>query len=167
MKNKIALTILLLALHCACYAQKPVVEYSLENRTFESKTSLICSDEDRVKWFAIQIIYKKNTENPMVDGLRVVKTNIGQSNNGTDDLIVFTFTDGTNIKVKSRTGLLPNSTIEFNLTNKDLDALLAKAVISIRYINGTDYRSMTYYTVDVENLFFINALKFYTVKVVK
>lgn len=149
-----------------CSKESPieyVIEHCVEERTFKTYAGLICSNEEKNKWFAIQILYKTNTNYPMVDGLKVVKNNIGVTN-GVGDLMVFTFTDRTTIKVKARTGLTDDLCIEFNLTNKDLDALLSKTIVSIRYINGTDYRSYTYYTKDTENVFFLNALKFYRLK---
>ncbi len=145
------------------YSQEYVIEHCVEDRTFKSQSGLICSNEERNKWFAIQIIYKTNTNYPIVDGLKIIKTNIGDYNR-VGDLMVFTFTDRTTIKIKARTSLLEDLNIEFDLTNKDLDALLNKTIISIRYINGTDYKSYTYYTKDVENIFFLNALKFYRLK---
>ena len=145
------------------YSQEYVIEHCVEDRTFSSKSGLICSNEERNKWFFIQFIYKANTNYPMVDGLKILKTNIGVAN-GIGDLMVFTFTDRTTIKVKARTSQLEDLSIEFNLTNKDLDALLNNSVVSIRYINGSDYKSYTYYTKDVENVFFYNALKFYRLK---
>ena len=155
---------MLLILTCfKTYSQEYVIEHCVEDRTFKSKNWLICSNEERSKWFAIDIIYKSNTNYPMVDGLKVLKMNIGVPN-GDGDLMVFTFTDRTNIKVKARTGRLDDLTIEFNLTNKDLDALLDKSVVSIRYINGSDYKSFTYYTMNTENIFFLTALKFYRLK---
>lgn len=144
-------------------SQEYVIEHCVEDRTFKCLSGLICSNEERTKWFAIQMIYKSNTNYPMVDGLKIIKNNIGVAN-GVGDLMVFTFTDRTTIKVKARTSLLEDFTIEFNLTNKDTDALLTKSVVSIRYINGTDYKSYTYYTKDAENVFFLNALKFYRLK---
>jgi hypothetical protein len=145
------------------YSQEYVIEHCVEDRTFASKSGLICSNDERDKWFVIQLMYKSNTNYPMVDGIRILKANIGVAN-GVGDLMVFTFTDRSTIKVKARTSLLDDLSIEFNLTNKDLDALLNNSVVSIRYINGTDYKSYTYYTKDSENLFFYNALKFYRLK---
>lgn len=145
------------------YSQEYVIEHCVEDRTFKSPNGLICSNEDRDKWFFIQFIYKTNTNYPMVDGFRVLKTNIGVAN-GIGDLMVFTFTDRTTIKVKARTSQLEDLSIEFNLTNKDLDALLNNSVVSIRYINGSDYKSYTYYTMETQNVFFYNALKFYRLK---
>jgi len=144
-------------------SQEYVIEHCVEERTFKTHAGLICSNEERNKWFAIQILYKANTNYPMVDGLKIIKNNIGVAN-GVGDLMVFTFTDRTTTKIKARTGLTDDLTIEFNLTNKDLDALLNNSVVSIRYINGSDYRSYTYYTKDAENVFFLNALKFYRLK---
>lgn len=144
------------------YSQEYVIEHCLENRTFSTNSGLICSNEDRDKWFSIQILYKSNVNYPIVDGFSVMKLNIGPSNNG--DLLVFTFTDESTIKVKARTGLLENQTIEFNLTNRDIGFLLSKSVVSIRYINGSNYKSLTYYTTEIENVFFLKALNFYRLK---
>jgi|688.fasta_scaffold442051_2 hypothetical protein len=163
MKNKIIFMMLLTLAYVKSYSQEYVIEHCVEDRTFKSQSGLICSNEERNKWFAIQIIYKTNTNYPIVDGLKIIKTNIGDYNR-VGDLMVFTFTDRTTIKIKARTSLLEDLNIEFDLTNKDLDALLNKTIISIRYINGTDYKSYTYYTKDVENIFFLNALKFYRLK---
>lgn len=156
---------MLLTLSCLkMYSQEEyVIEHCVDDRTFKTKKFLVCSNEERTKWFAIQIIYKSNTNYPILDGLKVYKSNIGTPDSD-GDLMVFTFTDRTNIKVKARTGQLEDLTFEFNLTNKDLDALLNNSVVSIRYINGTDYKSYTYYTMNTENVFFYNALKFYRLK---
>lgn len=140
-----------------------VIEHCVEDRTFKTNELIICSNEEKSKWFAIQILYKSNTNYPMVDGLKVFKTNIGIPN-GVGDLMVFTFTDRTTIKLKARTNQLEDLSIEFNITNQDMDALLNKSVVSIRYINGSDYKSYTYYTKDYQNVFFLNALKFYRLK---
>ena len=157
--------LLLTLTYVGAYAQEYVIEHCVENRTFNSNDGLICSNEDKTKWFMIQIIYKPNTNYPMVDGLSVVKLNIGNGDEG--DLLVFTFADSSVIKVKARTGLLPDFRILFNLTSNDIDALMNKSIVSIRFINGSDYKSFTYYTKDSENIFFLNALKFYTLKRIK
>jgi hypothetical protein len=168
MKNKIILMMLLTLSFVKSYSQEYskeeyVIEHCVEDRSFKTNAGLICSNEERNKWFFIQLIYKSNTNYPMVDGLKILKTHIGVPN-GVGDLMVFTFTDRTTIKVKARSTQLEDLSIEFNLTNKDLDALLNNSVVSIRYINGSDYKSYTYYTKDAENVFFYNALKFYRLK---
>jgi hypothetical protein len=169
MKTKITLMMLLTLSYVKMYSQEYVkekeyvIEHCVEERTFKTNEHIICSNEEKTKWFAIQILYKSNTNYPMVDGLKIFKSNIGISN-GVGDLMVFTFTDRTTIKIKSRTNQLEDLSFEFCLTNKDLDALLTKSIVSIRYINGTDYRSYTYYTKNSENVFFLNGLKFYRLK---
>ena len=165
MKNKIFLFLFLTLTYVGVYSQEYVIQHCVENRKFYSNDGLICSNEDRTKWFMVQIIYKSNSNYPIVDGLSVIKVNIGASDSG--DLLVITFTDNTNIKVKARTGLLEYGTVVFDLTNKDMESLVNKSVVSLRFINGRDYKSLTYYTKNHENIFFLNALSFYTLKRIK
>lgn len=167
MKRKLIVALALCLFNFSSFGQKFVIEKSVASNTFKAEKGLICSNQDRTKWFAIQLIYKPNTNNVVVDGFKVIKSNIGLSNGKGGDLMVFTFTDGTNIKVKSRGALLEDLTTEFEVTNKDVDALLNKTVVSIRYINGEDYKSMTYYTVGDEKKYFINAFRFYKIKIIK
>lgn len=160
MKIKTTL-IILLSLPCmAFYNQKSATEKSIEKNIVQSKKMLVCSNEERTKWFSIFLSYRKKTKTPILDGLKVIKSNIGTHKNRGNDLMVFNFYDNTSIRIKARSGLLQDSTIEFDLSNKDLDALLTKAVISIRYINGTDYKSMVYEMKGDEKLFFYNELTF-------
>ena len=158
MKIKIILIVLLCLPCMAFYTQKSIMEKSVEKTIIQSKKILICSNQQKTKWFSIFLSYRKKTKIPMIDGLTVIKSNIGTSKNRGKDSMVFYFADNTFIKIKARSGLLQNSIIEFDLSNKDINALLTKAVISIRYINGTDYISMVYQTVGDEKLFFYNQL---------
>lgn len=160
MKIKTTLIILLCLPCMAFYSQKPVTEKSTEKSVVQSKKLLICSNEERTEWFSILISYRKNTKTRMIDCLKVIKSNIGTSKNRGKDSMVFSLDDNTSITLKARSVMLEDSTIEFNLSNKDLDALFVKSVISIRYINGTDYKSMVYKMVGDEKLFFYNELKF-------
>lgn len=156
-----AILIILLFLPCmAFYSQNSVTKKSVEKNIVKSKKILICSNEERTKWFAIFLSYRKTTKIPMVNGLKVIKSNIGTYKNRGNDLMVFYLSDNTHIRIKARSGLLQDSTIEFDLSNKDIDALLTKSVITIRYINGIDYKSMFYQTVGDEKLFFYNELTF-------
>lgn len=166
MKNLITLMVLFILSSFKTYSQEYVIENCVDTKTFSTKSGLICSNEERTKWFSIQFIYNSNTANPTVNCFKVLKSNIGTYTD-TGALMVFTFMDMTDIKLKARTGQLEDLTVEFNLTSNDLVQLSTKSVISIRYINGTDYKSLTYYPMNTENRFFLNALNYYTLKRIK
>lgn len=151
------LTLLMLTLWIGVNSQTKefIIEHCMETKTFTSPEGLICSNEERSKWFMIQPTYQPDSYYPINKGFKVIKSGIGM--NDKEDLLVFTFTDETVTVVKSINGPQEDGSLAFVLTTANIDALRVKTVSRIRFINVNDAASFTYeMTKDNEN-FFSNA----------
>ena len=154
---KKTLTLLMLTLWIGVNSQTKefIIEHCMETKTFTSPEGLICSNEERSKWFMIQPTYQPDSYYPINKGFKVIKSGIGM--NDKEDLLVFTFTDETVTVVKSINGPQEDGSLAFVLTTANIDALRVKTVSRIRFINVNDAASFTYeMTKDNEN-FFSNA----------
>lgn len=132
-----------------------VIEHCMETKSFSTPEGLICSNEDKTKWFMIQPTYQPDSYYPINKGFKVLKGGIGMSDK--ENLLVFTFTDETVTVVKSTGGIQEDGSLAFVLTTPNIDALRVKSVAKIRFINVNEAASFTYeMTKDNEN-FFSNA----------
>ena len=142
-----------------------VIEHCVETKTFTTKEIIICSNEYRTKWFAIQPTYEPNSYYPMNKGFNVFKAGIGDKD--IEDLLVFTFFDNSITVVKSVGGHNEDKSITFVLTPTNLEALRNKTVIKIRFINVTQSESFTYECKDDEGSFFTNGFTNITIRKIR
>jgi hypothetical protein len=142
-----------------------VIQHCVETKTFSTSELLICSNESRTKWFAIQPTYEPNSYYPMNKGFKVFKLGIGDKD--TEDLLVFTFFDDSITVVKSVGDINSDQSINFELTAINLEALRTKTVMKIRFINVTQSESYTYECKDNDGSFFTNGFTNITIKKIK
>lgn len=124
-----------------------------------SAPMLICSNEDRDKWFAIVPTLKKFDGILVKSHLTTLKLNIGECSN--NDILVFTFVGGKKMKIFANNELECDYTSEvvFTLTAIDVAFLETKTLESIRYINGNDQSSYLYTLTEKDKDYFVNILK--------
>ena len=142
-----------------------VIEHCVETKTFTTPEVLICSNDTKTKWFAIQPTYEPNNYYPMNKGFKVFKAGIGTKDN--EDLLVFTFFDGSITVVKSSGKSVEDDSIIFVMTPTNLDVLRNKSVIKIRFINVVQSESFTYICRDNEGTFFTNGFTNIIIKKIK
>jgi hypothetical protein len=123
-----------------------------------SAPMLICSTEERDKWFAIVPTFKKS--NGLIKTyFRTLKLNIGKCSK--NDVLVFTFKDGRKLRISANNEINCDLT-EFNvfvLNSIDAAFLETKTLESIRYINGNDQSSYLYVSTEKDKDYFVNILK--------
>ena len=154
------LTIILLLFTLISNAQIETEKVDIKSREEEiSAPMLICSNEDRDKWFAILPTFKKFDGVLIKSYLKVLKLNIGKCTN--NDILVFTFVGGKKMKIFANNELECDYTTEitFSLTPIDVAFLETKTLESIRYINGNDQSSFLYMTKKEDRDYFVNILK--------
>jgi hypothetical protein len=124
-----------------------------------SSKMIVCSNEDRDKWFAILPTFKRFDGVLVKSHLTTLKLNIGKCTN--NDIIVFTFIGGRKMKVyaKNEKNCDDIIEVEFPLTSIDVAFLETKTLESIRYINGNDQTSFVYKSTNDDKEYFINILK--------
>lgn len=158
MKKIITIVILLLSFISNAQIEKGEVKPREE---ILSAPMLICSTEERDKWFAILPTFKK------FDGILVktyfttLKLHIGECSK--NDVLVFTFTDGKKIRIsanneKNCDGI---SEVNFPLNSIDVAFLETKTLSNIRYINGNDFVSFVYFSKPEDCNYFINTFDNY------
>jgi hypothetical protein len=124
----------------------------------EENSMLICSTEDRSKWFTIIPHFKKYNGISEKNYLITIKLNIGKCSKR--DALIFTFVDGKYMTIRSNIELTCDgiTDITFPLNPVQLGVLEMKSIKSIRYVNGND-RSFYLYAVKAdERDFFKNLL---------
>jgi hypothetical protein len=124
-----------------------------------SAPMLICSNEDRDKWFAIVPTFRKFDGILIKSHLKTLKLNIGKCSN--NDILVFTFVGGKKMKIFANNELECDhiSEVVFSLTPIDVAFLETKTLESIRYINGNDQSSFLYTLTEKDKDYFVNILK--------
>ena len=123
-----------------------------------SSPMLICSNEDRDKWFAILPTFKKFDGVLVKSHLKTLKLNIGKCSN--NDILVFTFVGGKKMKILANNELVCDLIeVTFPLTAIDVAFLETKTLESIRYINGNDQSSYLYTLTEKDKDYFVNILK--------
>ena len=123
-----------------------------------SAPMLICSNEDRDKWFAILPTFKKFDGVLVKSYLKTLKLHIGKCSN--NDILVFTFVGGKKMKILANNELVCDLIeVTFPLTAIDVAFLETKTLESIRYINGNDQSSYLYTLTEKDKDYFVNILK--------
>lgn len=122
---------------------------------------LICSNDERDKWFAIVPTFERFDGLIVKTYLTTLKLNIGECSK--DDALVFIFTDGKKIKVNANNEKRCDGIVEVNFTLNSIDAafLESKTLASIRYINGNDFVSFIYFSKKEDCNYFVNTFGLY------
>jgi hypothetical protein len=120
---------------------------------------LVCSNEDRTKWFMIMPHFKQYNGVSEKTYLSVVKFNIGKCSKR--DLLIFTFTDSKYMTLRSTIELNCDGIIEitFPLNPVQAGVLEMKSIKSIRYTNGNDQSYFFYKATDTDKDYFVGLLK--------
>jgi hypothetical protein len=153
------LTIILLLFTFISNAQTETEKVDTKSREeIVSAPMLICSNEDRDKWFAIVPTLKKFDGVLVKSHLTTLKLNIGKCSN--NDILVFTFVGGKKMKILANNELdCDLIEVIFTLTAIDVAFLETKTLESIRYINGNDQSSYLYTLTEKDKDYFVNILK--------
>jgi hypothetical protein len=153
------LTIAILLLSFISNAQIENTKIDTNPREEEvSAPMLICSNEDRDKWFAILPTFKKFDGVLVKSYLKTLKLHIGKCSN--NDILVFTFVGGKKMKILANNELVCDLIeVTFPLTAIDVAFLETKTLESIRYINGNDQSSYLYTLTEKDKDYFVNILK--------
>ncbi len=154
------LTIILLLFTFISNAQIENEKVDTKSREEEiSAPMLICSNEDRDKWFAILPTFRKFDGILIKSYLKTLKLNIGKCTN--NDILVFTFVGGKKMKIFANNELECDYTSEvvFTLTPIDVAFLETKTLESIRYVNGNDQSSFLYTLTEKDKDYFVDILQ--------
>ena len=154
------LTIILLLFTFISNAQIENEKVDTKSREEEiSAPMLICSNEDRDKWFAILPTFRKFDGILIKSYLKTLKLNIGKCTN--NDILVFTFVGGKKMKIFANNELECDYTSEvvFSLTPIDVAFLETKTLESIRYVNGNDQSSFLYTLTEKDKDYFVDILQ--------
>jgi hypothetical protein len=154
------LTIILLLFTFVSNAQIENEKVDTKSREEEvSAPMLICSNEDRDKWFAILPTFKKFDGVLVKTYIKTLKLNIGKCSN--NDILVFTFVGGKKMKIFANNEINCDvtETNVFVLNSIDIAFLETKTLESIRYVNGNDQSSYLYTLTEKDKDYFLNILK--------
>ena len=61
-----------------------------------------------------------------------------------ETILFFSFKDGTKLRLESEGELKLDNTVYFKLSELEFSLIKLKAIKSVRYINGNDYKSLQY-----------------------
>jgi hypothetical protein len=140
-----------------------VVEHCVDYSRFQSTKSLICSNELKTKWFTMSPTYITNTTIPVPNGVACLKLNLGKSNE--NDKIVIRFSGDKTVVLKAY-DINPEygGITSFYASVADIHVFQNYELKSIKYVNGFEELTFTYYPVGSEKTFFINLFTKFTVK---
>ena len=158
MKKILTIILLLLTFISNAQIENEKVDTKPREETI-SAPMLICSNEDRDKWFAIVPTFKRFDGTLVKSYFDTLKLNIGKCTN--NDILVFTFVGGKKMKIFANNELECDyiSEVVFSLTPIDVAFLETKTLESIRYINGNDQSSYLYTLTEKDKDYFVNILK--------
>jgi len=122
---------------------------------------LVCSNEERSKWFAILPTFEKFNGLTIKTYVKTLKLNIGKCSK--NDVLVFTFIGGKKIKIFANNEMNCDltETNVFALNSIDIAFLETRKLESIRYINGNDQSSYLYTLTEKDKDYFINTFSSY------
>jgi hypothetical protein len=130
------------------------------NAQEETTTSsmLICSNEDRTKWFMIMPHLQEFNGLSKKDYLSTIKLNIGKCSKR--DVLTFKFSDGKYMNLRANNDFdCSVSELNFSLNPIQIAVLRMKSIKSIRYTNGSDRSYFLYRLTGDDRNHFINLLK--------
>ena len=134
-----------------------VIKKCINDKSFQASEGVVCSDEMKMKWFMILPAFVTDKDQPIPSGVSVVKSGIGSCSK--NDLLVITFDDHSRIILRSvNYDIVCDTWIKFITTPSDINLLGIKTIDTIRYVNGNELKSFTYYMKkENEKAFFIDA----------
>ena len=151
------ITIILLLLTSISGAQNETEKVNTKTREeIVSAPMLICSNDERNKWFAIVPTFKKFDGMLVKTYFRTLKLDIGECSK--NDVLVFTFKDGKKIRISADNEKVCDVGVEviFSLNSIDVAFLETKPLDNIRYINGNDFVSFVYFSKPDDSDYFLN-----------
>lgn len=163
MKKVLVSISLLIALHTS-YSQsrKVVIDKCINKSTIYGPTGVICSNDNKTKWFTLTPSFRLDGSRLSCDGFTVIRMNIG--NLSKEDQLFFSFKDGNKLRLESGGELTSDNTVYFRLTELEFTILKNKEIDSVRYINGNDFNSFQYKMVGDEITYFTNLFTNYYIR---
>ena len=146
-----------------------VVEHCINTSTYQPMEGLICSNDNRTKWFIISPSYLEKTNNPIVNGFSILRYNVGKSN--INDKLIIKFLDNTSITLSIDKNLQSqnkdNTIVYYSIDILDVFTLKTKPISIIRYVSGVNGNSFVYHLKESEKTYLANALTNQSVKQVR
>jgi hypothetical protein len=143
---------------CKTYSQEQspfIIKHCSDSAQYFASKGLICSNDLRTKWFMIVPSYEYENGEVSNNGFIVIKCGIG--NCSKEDWMIINFTDHSKLTLRSSNKELTCGTDTFFNTDAiAIQDLSIKTIDNIRYINGNDLKSFTYYATHEESVFFLN-----------
>jgi hypothetical protein len=162
--KKVLLSIsLLLALNTS-YSQnrKVVIDKCINKSEIYGPIGVICSDDNKTKWFTLTPVYRLDGNRLSSEGFWVIRMNVGDLSK--EDQIYFSFKDGTKLRIESGVELTTEKSIFFKLSDLEFSILKTKEIDTVRYINGNDFSSFQYKMVGDETTYFKNLFTNYYIR---
>jgi hypothetical protein len=162
--KKLVLTLMLLLSINVAYTQsnEVVIDICTNKVDIHGPTGVICSNDRKSKWFTLRPIYRLDGTRLSCNGFAVLKLNIGKPHKQSQ--LVFTFKDGSKIRLKSKKELHNAITFYFPLTEPQFAFLKTKKIDHVRYIN-TEYNSSFQYMMKANEVgYFINLFNNYNIQ---
>ena len=162
--KKVLLSIsLLIALHTT-YSQnrKVVVDKCINKSEIYGPTGVICSNDNKTKWFTLTPVYKLDGTRLSTDEIIVIRMGIGDLSK--EDQLFFSFTDGSKLRLESGCEATSEKIIHFKLTELEFSIIKLKEIESVRYINGNDFSSFQYNMGESEKDYFTNLFTNYYIR---
>lgn len=138
-----------------------IIEHCVNKSTFQPVEGLVCSNDNKTKWFVISPTYLDNTSSPIVDGFSILKFNLGTSS--ANDKLVIKFIDNTLITLSSN----KITQDKYHVDVLNIYNLKNKAISYIRYVNALKGTYFIYHLKENEKTYIANALTNIVVKQVK
>jgi hypothetical protein len=130
----------------------------ISNAQEETTSMLICSNQEKTKWFVITPHIQEFNGISTKDYLITIKLNIGKCSKR--DVLTFIFVDGKYMNLRANNDLNCSiSEVSFSLNADQIAALKVKSIKSIRYTNGSDRSYFLYRLTGNDRNYFINLLK--------
>ena len=163
MKRVLLSISLLLALNTS-YSQnrKVVIDKCINKSSIYGPTGVVCSNDNKTKWFTLTPVYRLDGSRLSCDGFWVIRMDIG--NLSKEDQIFFSFKDGTKLRLESEVELTSEKSIFFKITDLEFCILKSKEIDTVRYINGNDFSSFQYKMVGDEKTYFTNLFTNYYIR---
>jgi hypothetical protein len=133
-----------------------VVEHCLGSDTYKAPSGLMCSNENKTKWFALFPTYTSNTTKPIPNGFYMIKMYIGVPTK--NDRLIIRFYNGETV-ILNAYDVIPEygGVIMFEATVRHIHVMKNYPIKSLKYVNGGDGKTFTYHPDNKEKEFFMNA----------
>ena len=162
--KKVLLSIsLLLALNTS-YSQsrKVVIDKCINKTEIYGPTGVICSNDNKTKWFTLIPNFKLDGNRLSMSGFLVIRMGIGSMSK--EDQLFFSFKDGSKLRLESGGELTLDNNVFFTLTELEFSILKMRDIDTVRYINGNDFSSFQYKMVGDEINYYTNLFTNYYIR---